>query len=83
LIVVKLCPSMFQRAPITISTYKHQLCGNCDASILCVFLRLVVKMSDRLLEQRINIKFCVKQVKKKQVISAVLSVAYRGEDMKN
>jgi hypothetical protein len=27
---------------------------------VCVFIRLVAKMSDRFLEQRINIKFCVK-----------------------
>jgi predicted secreted protein len=26
----------------------------------CVFLRLVVKMKERVLEQRIDIKFCVK-----------------------
>jgi hypothetical protein len=39
-------------------------------------------MSDRFLEQRINIKFCVKLGKNASDICAVLSEAFRGEAMK-
>jgi hypothetical protein len=48
------------------------------ALIRRVFLRLVVKMSDWFLEQRINIKFCVKECD----TCALLSEAYGGETMK-
>jgi hypothetical protein len=51
---------MFQLASVTISTHYRQVCGSCGADETCVFLRLVVKMSDWLLEYRTNIKFCVK-----------------------
>jgi Leu/Phe-tRNA-protein transferase len=37
-----------------------QLCRSCGADKTWVFLRLVAKMSHRFLEQRMNIKFCVK-----------------------
>jgi hypothetical protein len=51
---------MFQLAVITIATHQLQLCGSCGADKTCVSLRIVAKMCDRLLEQRINIKFRVK-----------------------
>jgi hypothetical protein len=60
LIVVKMCLYMFQLAIITISMPWPRLYGSCDADKTCVFLRLVSEMSDTFLEQRINIKFCVK-----------------------
>jgi hypothetical protein len=44
-----------------------------------VFLRLAVEMSDRFLEQRINIKFCVKLEKNASYTYAKLSEAYGGE----
>jgi hypothetical protein len=48
-----------------------------------VFLCLVAQMSDRFLEQRINIKFSVKFGKNASDTCAMLSAAYEGEDMKN
>jgi len=50
------------------------------ALIRCVFLRLVAKMSDRFLEQRINISFWV--TLEKMHTSSILSKAYGGEAMK-
>jgi hypothetical protein len=47
----------------------------------CVFLRLVTKMSDRFLEQRINIKFCMKLGKNASDTCAMLSKAYGREAM--
>jgi hypothetical protein len=47
-----------------------------------VFLRLVAEMRDRFLEQRINIKFCVKIGKDANDTCAMLSERYRGEAMK-
>jgi hypothetical protein len=52
------------------------------ANKTCVFLRLVAKMSDWFLEQRINIKFCVKFGKNATEICAVLSEASGGEAKK-
>jgi uncharacterized ferritin-like protein (DUF455 family) len=51
---------MFQLARVTISTHYRQLCGSCGTDKAHVFLRLVTKMKDPILEQRVNIKFCVK-----------------------
>jgi hypothetical protein len=73
---------MFQLASITVSTYERQLCGNCGANKTCVFLRLVAKMSDRILEQGINIKFCVKLEKNASDTCAMLSEAYGENVMK-
>jgi hypothetical protein len=61
----------------------RQLCGSGGADKTCVFLRLVVKMSDRFLEQRINIKFCVKLGNNSSGTSTMLSEAYGGEAIKN
>jgi len=52
------------------------------AQIKRVFLRVVAKMSDRFLEQRINIKFCVKLEKNASDPCAMLSEAYGGEAVK-
>jgi hypothetical protein len=52
------------------------------ALIRRVFLSLVGKMSVRFLEQRINIKFCVKLGKNASDTCAMLSEAYGGEAMK-
>jgi uncharacterized metal-binding protein len=52
------------------------------AQIKRVFLRVVAKKSDRFLEQRINIKFCVKLEKNASDTCEMLSEAYRGEAMK-
>jgi uncharacterized metal-binding protein len=49
---------------------------------MCVFLRLVTKMSDRFLEQWINIKFCIKLGDNASATCALLSEAYEGEAMK-
>jgi hypothetical protein len=46
-----------------------------------MFLRLVAKMGDRFLEQRINIKFCVKSGKNASDTCAMLSEVYGGEVM--
>jgi hypothetical protein len=55
---------VFQLALVTISTHEErQFCVSCGADKTCVFLRLVTKMSDRFLEQRVNIEFCVNVVK--------------------
>jgi hypothetical protein len=53
------------------------------ALIRRMFLRLVTKITDRFLEQRINIKFCVKLGENVSGTCAVLSEAYGGEAMKN
>jgi hypothetical protein len=47
-----------------------------------VFLRLVVKMSDRFLEQQINIKFRVKLGKNANDTSSVIFEDCRGEAVK-
>jgi hypothetical protein len=47
-----------------------------------VCLHLVAKMSDRFLEQRINIKFCVKLGKNAKDIYVMFFEAYGGEVMK-
>jgi hypothetical protein len=66
---------MFQLAPFTISTHQHQFCGSCGVGKRVVFLRLVAKMSDRFLEKRIIIKFCVKLGKNASYTCAMLSEA--------
>jgi hypothetical protein len=48
-----------------------------------VFLRLVAKMSDRFLEQGINIKFCVKLGNNASVTCTLLSEACGAETVKN
>jgi len=48
-----------------------------------VFLCLVAKTSDRLLEQRINTKFSVKVGKNASNTSELLSEAYGGEAMRS
>jgi hypothetical protein len=48
-----------------------------------VFLRLVTKMSDRYLEQRMNIKFCVKLGKNAIDTYALFCAAYGGEALKS
>jgi hypothetical protein len=62
--------------------HERHLCGSCGADKTFVFLRLVVKMSDRFLEQRIDIKFCVQLGKNASGICEMLSEAYGGEAMK-
>jgi hypothetical protein len=60
--------------------------ANCEevvAPIRRVFLRLVERMSDRFLEQRIKTKFCVKLGKNASDTCAILSEAYEGEATKN
>jgi hypothetical protein len=47
-----------------------------------VFLRLITKIGDRFLEQRINIKFSVKLGKNASDTCAKLSKAFEGEAMK-
>jgi hypothetical protein len=47
-----------------------------------VFISLVVKTSDRFLEQEFNIKFCVKLGNNASDTCAMLSGAYGGEAMK-
>jgi hypothetical protein len=73
---------MFHLEPVTISTHYRQLFGSHDAIIGHVFLHLVAKMNDLFLEQRINIKFCVKLGKNASDTYAVLFKAYAGEGMK-
>jgi hypothetical protein len=54
------------------------------ALIRRVFFRLVAKMSDRFLEQRINIKFCVKLGNNKSNTCVMLSgLMGGGETAKN
>jgi hypothetical protein len=53
------------------------------ALIILVFLRLIAKMSDRFLEQRINIKLRAKLGKNASDACAMLSEACGGETMKN
>jgi len=55
------------------------LCGSSDADKVCVFLHFVAKMSDKFLEQRINIKSCVKLGKNASDTCTMLSKAYGGE----
>jgi len=50
---------MFQLASVTITTHLRQLCGSCDADKTRVLLTFIAKISDRYLEQRIDITFCV------------------------
>jgi hypothetical protein len=57
-------------------------CAEAVALIRRVFLRLITKMSNRFLEQRINIKFCVKLGKNTSDTFALLSEADGGEAMK-
>jgi hypothetical protein len=68
---------------VTISTHYREICRNSGADKNCVFLRLVAKMSDRFLEHRISITFCVKLGKNASDPCAMLSETYGGEDMKN
>jgi hypothetical protein len=51
------------------------------ALIRRLFLHLVTEMSDRFLEQRINIKFCVKLGKNASGTCVMLSEAYGREAM--
>jgi hypothetical protein len=55
--------------------------GSCGADKTCVFLHLVTQMSDRVLEQRISVKFCVKLWKNATYTCVMLSKAYGGEAM--
>jgi hypothetical protein len=48
---------MFQIASGNISVLWRQLWESCGADKMCIFLRLDAKVSDRFLEQRINIRF--------------------------
>jgi hypothetical protein len=82
LIVVKTCLCMFELASFTISTYWRQLFGSCGVDKTYVFLHLVAKVSDRFLEQRTNIKFCVKLGKNAIDTCVMLFKAYGGEAMK-
>jgi hypothetical protein len=52
------------------------------AQIGRVFLRLVAKMSNRFLEQRIKMKICMKLGKNTSDICEMLSENYGGEAMK-
>jgi isochorismate hydrolase len=72
---------MFQLAPVTISKLNASCMGDV-AMIRRVFLCIVAKMRDRFLEQRINIKFCVKLRSNASDTRTVLSDAYGGEAMK-
>jgi hypothetical protein len=49
---------------------------------MCVFLRLITKVSDRFLEQQTKIKFGVKLENNSIDTSAKPSEAYRGEALK-
>jgi hypothetical protein len=60
LIIVKTCLCMFKLALLSISVHYRQFCGSCGVDNTCEFLHLVAEISDLFLEQRINIKFCVK-----------------------
>jgi uncharacterized metal-binding protein len=62
--------------------YQSQLCGSCGADKMWVFPHLVTKMSDRILEQQINIKFCIKLTKNSSDTCEMLSKDYEQEDMK-
>jgi hypothetical protein len=66
-----------------ISNHERQLCGNCGAGKASVLLRLVTKRNDRFLEQRINVKFCVKFGKNASDTCALHSEAYEGEAKKS
>jgi isochorismate hydrolase len=70
---------MFQLEPITISTHYWQLYGSYGADKTSAFLRLVAKMSGEFIEQRINIKFCVKLGKNASDNRAMLFEAYGRE----
>jgi len=83
LIVVRSCLCMFQLASFTISTYYSQLCGSCGADKTCVSTSRSKKMSDRFLEQGLNIKFCVKLRKNAIDTCAVLYEAYGGRSCEN
>jgi len=50
---------------------------------MCVFLCLVAKISDRFLEQRFDIKFCVKLEKYASEPCAMFSDAYGEKRLKN
>jgi uncharacterized metal-binding protein len=56
-------------------------CVEVVALIRRVSLRLVAKMSDRFLEQRIDTKFCVKLGKNASDSCEMLSEEYRGESI--
>jgi hypothetical protein len=58
------------------------VCKLCGSDKMHVFLRLVTKMSDRFLEQRMNTKFCVKLGKNANETCVMLSEAHGGEDMR-
>jgi uncharacterized metal-binding protein len=57
-------------------------CVEVVALIRRVFLRLVIKMSDRFFEHQINIQFCVKLRKNASDICKLLSEVYGREAMK-
>jgi hypothetical protein len=67
---------MFQLASVKISMHEHQLGRSCGAENMCAFLRLVAKTSDRFLELRMNIKFCLNLGKNASDTCAMLSEAY-------
>jgi len=69
---VSICTSCNFNAPMP-------LCGGFGADKTCIFLRLVAKMSDRLLEQRFNNKFCVNLGNDASGICTFLSETYGGE----
>jgi hypothetical protein len=68
---------MFQLAPVISVHYVEVV-----VLISCLFIHLITKMSSQFLEQRINVKFCVKLGKYANDTCAVLSKAYGGEAMK-
>jgi hypothetical protein len=74
---------MFQLASATISMDHRQLCGNRGADKTCAFVRLVTKMTGRFLEQRNNVKFCVKLGNTASHICVMLSEACGEEAMKS
>jgi hypothetical protein len=59
----------------------RQLFGNYGADKTRVFLCLVAKMSDRFLDQRIDVKFCAKLGKNKSETCTVLSEVCQNEVM--
>jgi len=63
--------------------YDLNTCGSYGAEKTRVFLRVVAKMSDRFLEQRINMKFCAKLGKNVSETFPLLSEVCGGEAMKS
>jgi uncharacterized metal-binding protein len=53
------------------------------AEVVALITRLVAKISGRILEQRINVKFCVKLWKYARDTCAILSEAYEADAMKS